>query len=48
LPLPPDDSGVRAGVQSALMKPVVENLAQEDMIALPAYAASLAPGAHTE
>jgi cytochrome c553 len=39
--------GARAGVQSALMKPVVENLEQEDMIALAAYAASLALGART-
>jgi hypothetical protein len=29
------------------MKPIVENLAQEEMIALAAYAASLAPGART-
>jgi hypothetical protein len=29
------------------MMPVVENLAQEDMIALAAYAASLAPGTRT-
>ena len=33
--------GGRAGVQSALMKPTVENLALEDMIALAAYAGSL-------
>ena len=35
--------GARAGAGSALMKPTVENLAVEDMIALAAYAASLAP-----
>ena len=35
--------GGRAGVQSALMKPTVENLALEDMIALAAYAGSLPP-----
>jgi cytochrome c553 len=35
--------GARAGGGSALMKPTVENLAVEDMIALAAYAASLAP-----
>ena len=35
--------GARAGAQSALMKPTVENLAVEDMIALAAYAASLSP-----
>jgi cytochrome c553 len=37
--------GVRAGAQSVLMKPTVENLAVEDMIALAAYAASLPPRA---
>jgi cytochrome c553 len=36
-------TGVRAGVGSALMKPVVEKLSVEDMIALAAYAASLSP-----
>jgi len=35
--------GGRVGVQSALMKPTVEHLALEDMIALAAYAASLPP-----
>lgn len=35
--------GVRAGVNGAQMKPVVENLSEDDMIALAAYAASLAP-----
>ena len=35
--------GGRTGVQSALMKPTVENLALEDMIALAAYAGSLLP-----
>ena len=35
--------GGRTGVQSALMKPTVEQLAIEDMIALAAYAASLPP-----
>ena len=35
--------GFRAGAQSALMKPTVENLALEDMIAVSAYAASLPP-----
>src|SRR5437762_1382135 len=35
--------GGRAGVQSALMKPTVENLALDDMIALAAYAGSLPP-----
>lgn len=36
-------TGVRAGVNSALMKPVVEKLSMDDMIALAAYAASLSP-----
>ena len=40
--------GGRAGVQSQLMRPTVENLAPEDMIALAAYAASLAPAAREE
>jgi len=35
--------GARAGAASAQMKPTVENLAVEDMIALAAYVASLAP-----
>jgi len=35
--------GARAGVQAALMKPTVEKLTEEDMIALAAYAASLQP-----
>jgi len=35
--------GARAGAGSALMKPVVEKLTTEDMIALAAYAASLTP-----
>jgi cytochrome c553 len=35
--------GARAGAASAQMKPTVENLAIEDMIALAAYIASLAP-----
>ncbi|MDR3405720.1 MAG: cytochrome C-binding protein [Chthoniobacter sp.] len=35
--------GVRAGIGSALMKPTVQNLSLEDMIALAAYAASLEP-----
>jgi cytochrome c553 len=35
--------GARAGAASAQMKPTVENLAIEDMIALAAYVASLAP-----
>jgi hypothetical protein len=33
----------RAGIGSALMKASVEKLAVEDMLALAAYAASLAP-----
>ena len=36
-------SGARAGKDSALMKPSVEKLTVEDMIALAAYAATLAP-----
>lgn len=35
--------GVRAGINSALMKPTVEKLSLEEMIALAAYAASLPP-----
>jgi cytochrome c553 len=35
--------GIRAGLASALMKPTVEKLSLEDMIALAAYAASLEP-----
>jgi cytochrome c553 len=35
--------GVRAGLASALMKPTVEKLTMDDMIALSAYAASLPP-----
>jgi len=35
--------GARAGTAGAQMKPTVENLAVEDMLALAAYAASLAP-----
>ena len=35
--------GARAGIGSALMKPTVEKLVLEDMIALAAYAASLPP-----
>jgi len=35
--------GARAGLYSPLMKPTVEHLALEDMIALAAYVASLAP-----
>lgn len=35
--------GTRAGLASALMKPTVEKLTIEDMVALSAYAASLAP-----
>ena len=35
--------GARAGTNSALMKPVVEKLGDGDMVALAAYAASLAP-----
>jgi cytochrome c553 len=40
--------GGRNGVQSQQMKPTVENLALEDMIALAAYAASLAPALREE
>ena len=40
--------GGRTGVQSQQMKPTVENLALEDMIALAAYAASLAPAVREE
>lgn len=36
-------SGARAGAWSALMKPVAERLAIDDMLALAAYAASLPP-----
>jgi cytochrome c553 len=36
-------AGVRAGAGSALMKPVVEKLALDDMISLAAYVASLSP-----
>ncbi|MDQ3831640.1 MAG: c-type cytochrome [Candidatus Tectomicrobia bacterium] len=36
-------TGARAGLWSALMKPVVEKLSVDDMIALAAYAASLSP-----
>lgn len=36
-------SGARKGANSELMKPVVENLSIEDMIALVAYSASLMP-----
>jgi cytochrome c553 len=35
--------GARAGLASALMKPTVEKLTMDDIIALSAYAASLAP-----
>ncbi len=35
--------GVRAGPSSALMKPIVEKLKQDDMIALAAYISSLEP-----
>jgi len=35
--------GTRAGIGSALMKPTVQNLTLEDMVALAAYAASLEP-----
>jgi cytochrome c553 len=35
--------GVRNGPWSALMKPVVAALSEEDMVALAAYTASLAP-----
>jgi len=36
-------SGARKGANSELMKPVVENLSIDDMIALVAYTASLMP-----
>lgn len=36
-------AGVRAGAGSALMKPVVDKLAMDDMISLAAYVASLSP-----
>jgi cytochrome c553 len=36
-------SGARAGIDSAIMKPTVDKLTVEDMIALAAYVASLAP-----
>ena len=36
-------TGARAGLWSALMKPVVEKLSVDDMISLAAYAASLSP-----
>lgn len=36
-------NGTRAGLSSVLMKPTVEKLTLDDMIALAAYAASLAP-----
>jgi cytochrome c553 len=36
-------SGARKGANSELMKPAVENLSIEDMIALVAYTASLMP-----
>jgi len=36
-------SGARAGIGSALMRPVVEKLSVDDMIALAAYAAALSP-----
>ena len=35
--------GARAGIGSALMKPIVEKLTVEGMMALAAYIASLAP-----
>jgi cytochrome c553 len=35
--------GVRAGISSALMKPAVEKLNEDDMVSLAAYLASLAP-----
>jgi len=35
--------GTRAGISSALMKPTVQNLTVEDMVALAAYASSLEP-----
>ena len=36
-------AGIRGGAGSALMKPVVDMLSMDDMIALAAYAASLSP-----
>ena len=36
-------SGTRHGTWSALMKPVVETLTAEDMVAIGAYVASVAP-----
>jgi cytochrome c553 len=36
-------SGARKGANSEAMKPAVENLGIDDMIALVAYTASLAP-----
>jgi cytochrome c553 len=36
-------NGTRHGGAAAMMKPVVENLGQEDMIAIAAYVASIAP-----
>jgi cytochrome c553 len=35
--------GTRAGIASALMKPTVEKLREEDMVSLAAYLASLTP-----
>jgi cytochrome c553 len=35
--------GNRAGINAALMKPVVDKLSMDDMIALAGYAASLEP-----
>jgi cytochrome c553 len=35
--------GSRSGTSSALMRPTVEKLSQDDMIALAAYVASLDP-----
>ena len=36
-------NGERIGPNAALMKPVVEKLSNDDMLAIAAYAASLAP-----
>jgi cytochrome c553 len=36
-------NGDRSGAAMALMKPVVEKLTNDDMLAIAAYAASLAP-----
>jgi cytochrome c553 len=36
-------NGDRGGASVALMKPVVEKLTNDDMLAIAAYAASLAP-----